>query len=1021
MFGGWDSNNVMNNDLFVFDTETREWTQLTTAVSGTSPPASAQSSSTTVQNYLMVFGGLTRWSLDGVQNAYSSGLYVFDHSQLAWFNLTQDASAGDPHLHLTRAGAGLAALDDGRVFLFGGEGSTAGGCLGDLLVLNLRLPLRSAAVYDQSPPSVISGWRRVDNGTSAGAPGSVCSGLTFADAGGKLYLFGGKRPSGEPMGTLFSYDPDGSGWARVTATSGAPPSPRYDHSMAETLGRIYILGGSSGPGAQGVLSDGMFEFDPLRKAWRSWSSAQAVGLNPGPRTAHAQAAYKGVVYVSGGITVVAGVYQDTNDLFSFALADPSSNVPSSTWTAFTGLTQGPNPSARAFHGTVAVGGVLYVFGGSRPQGISHGWLNDLYSFDYSNLQWLNLSSMTTTNAPPARGRYGITSVGSSIFVFGGDGGSGTGLLNDLHEFRTFQSSWRAVIAAGSLNRPTPRKDFGFASLGSRVYVFGGSDRAHEYLNDSYYFDTLSFSWMEITTNLTGPVPPARNSHGFTACGAAMYLFGGFTQTGASSELFAMYPARMTWVDLTGVSTGMSPGPRAGMGLTCQDDFLYVFAGSIGMDTVHLYADLYQFDTFSAQWNDLSSQVLNWPSSRYYHSFCAGMGMLFSFGGLKDTSSGGYAPTDLLGDLTILNAPASVSWPTRGDASGFINVFDWDILVLTNGSSAAENVLDVAINLCSSIFPCALAVDGLSMRTMTRFPGGTIYCSSDMGCTGASVTNVRLTCNENIPPAFPIFEMVGVDFEIRNCEIKSCVGSTTSAIIQSYEGGSISIENCSFQNVSSHAAGGVASMDGSFANIRNTAFVNCSSTSSGGAISISVFRCFGNNIFYASGASINSSTFLNCSSGGSGGAIQISTDSSVVSDENIKVEVFNTLFEGCVADYGGAISVSGSFAALSVSSSTIFFCRAFTAGGGLVASSSALCKLELTSFLWNAAAGFGGGGVFISDSSIYVDDGVAGFNTAPSGGGGMMMAKGLSSAYVNSKAPSFPFLHSHVTSRYSSWH
>ena len=53
-----------------------------------------------------------------------------------------------------------------------------------------------------------------------------------------------------------------------------------------------------------------------------------------------------------------------------------------------------------------------------------------------------------------------------------------GCLNDLHRFDVRELSWTELVAPPAAQRgswPSPRGGFGFAALGSSLYMFGGAD------------------------------------------------------------------------------------------------------------------------------------------------------------------------------------------------------------------------------------------------------------------------------------------------------------------------------------------------------------------------------------------------------------------------------------------------------------------------------------------------------------------------------------------------------------------
>ena len=117
--------------------------------------------------------------------------------------------------------------------------------------------------------------------------------------------------------------------------------------------------------------------------------------------------------------------------------DPA--VPS--WSNLTGSVQGQPPSRRAYHGLASAGGMVYLFGGSNPNG------------KYVTLPLLR--KIALTKVPTAAG-----------IVYGG--------LNDLHSLDPATVTWRDITALSGGRPPTPRCGAGFSSAGNwMLLVFGG--------------------------------------------------------------------------------------------------------------------------------------------------------------------------------------------------------------------------------------------------------------------------------------------------------------------------------------------------------------------------------------------------------------------------------------------------------------------------------------------------------------------------------------------------------------------
>jgi len=309
----------------------------------------------------------------------------------------------------------------GDLWLFGGFGYVAGGAyyLNDLWK------------YDGANWTWVSGSNGVDQygvyGTkgvaaSANMPGARYYSISWTDAGGNLWLFGGKgcaaSGSADYLNDLWKFD--GADWTWVSgagftnqygiygtrgiAASGNSPGARYGSiSWIDGSGNLWLFGGS-GYAASGIAAylNDLWKFDGTNWTWVSGSNT----------------------------TDQYGVYGTKG------LAD-SGNV--------------PGARAASVSWTDA-GGNLWLFGGEGypANGIS-GTLNDLWKFDGANWTWVSGSNATARygvygtkgvaapgNVPGSRyGSVSWTDCGDNLVFFGGFGyaaSTGSGALNDLWKF-----------------------------------------------------------------------------------------------------------------------------------------------------------------------------------------------------------------------------------------------------------------------------------------------------------------------------------------------------------------------------------------------------------------------------------------------------------------------------------------------------------------------------------------------------------------------------------------------------------
>ncbi|TFK34116.1 hypothetical protein BDQ12DRAFT_669674 [Crucibulum laeve] len=170
-------------------------------------------------------------------------------------------------------------------------------------------------------------------------------------------------------------------WTRV-AVYGAVPDGRYGHTMTISGSKFIIFGVRT------------------RATWELYEPASAE--KPAQRTGHICVTYEESIIVFGGTD---GQYH-YNDTWSFDLQIMQ-------WSELKCI--GSVPSPREGHAAAIVDDVIYVF---RGRGVDGKDLGDLAAFNISNQQWYTFPNMGTS--PSARSGHAMASVGSEVFVLGGE-------------------------------------------------------------------------------------------------------------------------------------------------------------------------------------------------------------------------------------------------------------------------------------------------------------------------------------------------------------------------------------------------------------------------------------------------------------------------------------------------------------------------------------------------------------------------------------------------------------------------
>ncbi len=111
---------------------------------------------------------------------------------------------------------------------------------------------------------------------------------------------------------------------------------------------------------------------------------------------------------------------------------------------------------------------------------------------------------------------------------------------------------------------------------------------------------------------------------------------------------------------------------------------------------------------------------------------------------------------IFGDFWGLNAPNNVLWPAGISNEFFLNVYDWDTVVISapnNDNITASNSLHLIsrIELCTGFYPCALTISGAGGKInavnglLWQSGTGAIVCFKASGCTGLQVHLLKCVC------------------------------------------------------------------------------------------------------------------------------------------------------------------------------------------------------------------------------------------------------------------------------------
>lgn len=265
-------------------------------------------------------------------------------------------------------------------------------------------------------------------------------------------------------------------------------------------------------------------------------------------------------------------------------------------------------------------------------------------------------SVDTAGSQPPPPRYSHTAVvwGDKMWIFGGERSAYA--FNDLWAFDFVSSRWSHVVPKGE-ELPAPRYDHSAAVLvnggGVECMVIYGGRNGHQFLSDIWEYCFAAGEWRKVA-DVT--IVSGRFGHAAAAVPgtSAMYVFGGYTDTGFSMDFFKCEAG--SCVDIThgcpttsaneGVAEFVGITPRYGhsMLVTANGKALMMYGGS-NLESKDGLPGVYRFDIDACFWEKLN--VDGSDPSRYEHVAAV------SYGGI--IVHGGHSAGTYLNSLSFLPA------------------------------------------------------------------------------------------------------------------------------------------------------------------------------------------------------------------------------------------------------------------------------------------------------------------------------------------------------------------------------
>ncbi|XP_052179760.1 protein GLUTELIN PRECURSOR ACCUMULATION 3-like isoform X2 [Diospyros lotus] len=246
VFGGYGKDNSQTNQVHVFDTATRTWSE--PVIKGTPPVPRDSHSCSTVGDNLFVFGGT-----DG-RNPLKD-LHILDTSTNTWMSPNvrgEGPAAREGH---------SATLVGKRLFIFGGCGKSSNDVdeeyYGDLYILNTETFVWQRAITSGTLPT------KRDNHT--------CSSWK-----NKIIVIGGEDAYDYYLSDVHILDADTLVWTKLS-TSGQLLPPRAGHSTIALGKNLFVFGGFTD---ESNLYDDIYMLDVDTGVW---TKVIATGEGPSAR------------------------------------------------------------------------------------------------------------------------------------------------------------------------------------------------------------------------------------------------------------------------------------------------------------------------------------------------------------------------------------------------------------------------------------------------------------------------------------------------------------------------------------------------------------------------------------------------------------------------------------------------------------------------------------------------------------------------------------------------------------------
>jgi len=651
LFGGYDGS-VRYNEAWELSANSayHRWKKLTP--SGTPPTAKNLSASTYVRGttsgsvdkaYMIIWGGSTP-----SDNNEMHSLDLSTPGSEAWTTITQTSTPSVRSYlthHMVAKSTGSATSD---IYLFGGWGASR---TNDLVRCTFNV---------NSPGSVT--WTTLKANGAVGSPSARSgTGMLYDAANDRLVIIGGYNGSSY-LSDLWQYSISGAAFTQLTP-GGSAPAGRELHNVGydATNQRVVVAAGWQGNVASN--RNDIFQLT-LTSGTETWTQIKSNDLsNQGyfPHSSGASAVDTARNMMV--ITTINGFDSTDKYVYAFDLNDTSTTAPMYSL-MITDDMRARDAPAVAYN--TARNELLFINGyGAMDDDatITRGdHVSEVWAYDRTEQTWRS-AGKGPFGIPQNEGGFAVyDSVNDRVIYFGGLRGSSQ-VSNDVWELKADAfGMYKATKLSPSGTLPAQRWLMAgcYDATNNRMVIWGGQNPSTIH-GDTWALDlTLgSEAWTQLSPTGTAPTPVWQSAYVYDSGNKRLYVHGGFTGAGYSSQLFYLdlNTTNGTWVN-TNVTGGLAVR-GAVMGYDSTNQRLVCFSGydgSVVNNTVR-YTSTSSFTSWTTQ------STTNTPTARR-SAGAAMIGDIFVVACGRPVSGTWFSDTQEL-DMSL--APAGWTWVTRTPA------------------------------------------------------------------------------------------------------------------------------------------------------------------------------------------------------------------------------------------------------------------------------------------------------------------------------------------------------------------